>query len=237
MTDYKEPKAFASPDYPKIEMGLGYQFRNRELLKQALSPPSAGLMADNQRLEFLGDSILNLCTARLAYNAHPEWKEGPLSRLRSKIVSTMSLRDWARDLKIVLEPGPRSSKKQGISFNEMADAMEALLAAAALDSEAVGEDGMAQALSIVERHFGEAIRTAGINDWVRDDPKTALQEKAVALGWESPVYDMVEKTGADHAPLFVCSVKVGEYEAKAKGPTKKNAEMRAARQVLMMMTS
>ncbi|MDR2561621.1 MAG: hypothetical protein LBC63_07615 [Holophagales bacterium] len=222
----------ACPDYPKIESGLGYRFHNMELLKQALSPPSAGLPLDNQRLEFFGDSVLNLCTTRLVYSAHPDWKEGPLTRLRGKIVSTMSLCDWAMDLKIVLEPGPRSSKKQRISAKELADAMEALLAAVVLDSEETGKDGLAQALAIIERHFGEAIRTAGINDWEWDDPKTALQEKVVALGWEPPVYDMIEKTGSEHAPIFVCSVKAGKYTATAKGPTKKNAEMRAAMQVL-----
>jgi len=224
------------PDYTKIEAGLGYQFRNRDLLKQALSPPSAGLPLDNQRLEFFGDSVLNFCTTRLAYSAHLEWEEGSLTRLRGKIVSTMSLRDWATDLKIVLEPGPRTSKKQKISPKELADAMEALLAAVVLDSEEAGKDGLAQALSIIEMRFGEAIRTAGINDWEQDDPKTALQEKVVALGWEPPLYDMVEKTGSDHAPLFVCSVKAGKYMATAKGPTKKNAEMRAAKQVLGMVT-
>jgi len=223
------------PDYPNIEAGLGYQFRNRELLKQALSPPSAGLPLDNQRLEFFGDSVLNLCTTRLAYSAHPEWKEGPLTRLRGKIVSTMSLRDWAMDLKILLELGPRSSKKQRISPKELADAMEALLAAVVLDSEETGEDGLAQALAIIERRFGEAIRAAGINDWEQDDPKTALQEKVVALGCEPPIYDMIEKTGSDHAPIFVCSVKADKYTATAKGPTKKNAEMKAASQVLRMM--
>jgi ribonuclease-3 len=223
------------PDYSKIEVGLGYQFRNRELLKQAISPPSAGLPLDNQRLEFFGDSILNLCATRLAYNAHPEWKEGQMSRLRSKIVSTASLRDWALDLKIILEFGPRSSKKQKTSPKELADAMEALLAAVVLDSEENGENGIVHALAIVERRFGKAIRTADINDWERDDPKTALQEKAVALGWEPPVYDVLEKTGSDHAPLFFCSVKVGGHTATAKGPTKKIAEMWAARKVLEMM--
>jgi len=227
--------ALACPDYPKIELGLGYQFRNRELLKQALSPPSAGLPLDNQRLEFFGDSVLNLCTTRLVYSAHQDWKEGPLTRLRGKIVSTASLCDWAKDLKIVLEPGPRSSKKQRISPKELADAMEALLAAVLLDSEEAGEDGLAQALAIIERRFGRAIRTAGINDWEQDDPKTALQEKVVALGWEPPVYDMIEKTGSEHAPIFVCSVKAGKYTATAQGPTKKNAEMNAAMQVLKIV--
>jgi len=158
-----------------------------------------------------------------------------LSRLRGKIVSTSSLHDWALDLQIVLEHGPRSSMKQRTSPKEMADAMEALLAAVVMDSEEAMEDGMAHALAIIERRFGDAIRAAGVNDWEQDDPKTALQEKAVALGWEPPVYEMVEKTGSEHAPVFVCSVKAGEYGATAKGTTKKNAEMGAAKQALEMM--
>jgi ribonuclease-3 len=228
-------------NFEKLEKLIRYRFRDKGLLRQALTPPSTGLPTDNQRLEFFGDSVLHLCTTRLVYSAHPEWQEGPLSRLRGKIVSTDSLRAWAQDLNIVLERGPRSPKKnKAPSGKELADAVEALLAAVVLDSEASGEDGLAEnglenALKIIEARFGKAINAAGIGDWEQDDPKTALQERAAAIGLAVPVYELIERSGPEHAPVFSCSVKVGEFEAVAKGPTLKRAHMEAARQLLGLL--
>jgi ribonuclease-3 len=164
-----------------------------------------------------------------------------LSRLRGKIISTDSLSAWAKDLNIVLERGPRSPKKsKAPSGKELADAVEALLAAVVLDSEASGEggladDGLANALKIIEARFGNAINTAGIGDWEQDDPKTALQERAAAMGLEAPVYELIERSGPEHAPVFCCSVKVGKFEAVGKGSTLKRAHMEAARLLLALL--
>jgi ribonuclease-3 len=81
-----------------LEERLGYRFRNSALLRQALTPPSAGLPEDNQRLEFLGDSILTLCVASLVYQEHPDWAEGALSKLKGLLVCTDALYRWAQDL-------------------------------------------------------------------------------------------------------------------------------------------
>jgi len=225
-------------DYSALEKSISYRFRNKGLLKQALTPPSTGLPADNQRLEFLGDSVLHLCSTRLVYNAHKNWQEGDLSRLRGRIITTDALYSWATDLNIVLERGPRSSKaKKTSTRKELADSMEALLAAVVLDAESCGEDGLSKAFNIIEDRFGEAVRTADPNDWERNDPKTALQERAIMMGFAAPVYELLEKTGPDHAPAFSCRVRVGEFEADAKGPNLKRAQTEAARLLLHRFSS
>ncbi|MDR0498248.1 MAG: hypothetical protein LBH03_00760 [Holophagales bacterium] len=220
-------------NYSALENLIRYRFRNKGLLRQALTPPSTGLPADNQRLEFLGDSILHLCSTRLVYNARYDWQEGDLSRLRGRIVTTDALYSWATDLNMVLERGPRSPKtNKPHSRKELADAMEALLAAVVLDAENCGEDGFTQAFRIVEERFGESVRTADPSDWEHNDPKTALQERVISMGLETPVYELLEKTGPDHAPSFLCIVRAGESEARAKGSTLKRAQSEAARLLL-----
>jgi len=223
----------SASDYSALEKLIRYRFRDKELLKQALTPPSTGLPADNQRLEFLGDSVLHLCSTRLVYDAHQTWHEGALSRLRGRIITTDALYSWATDLNIVLERGPRSPKaKKPPSRKELADCMEALLAAIVLDAESCGEDGLGKAFNIIEDRFGKTVHAADPNDWERDDPKTALQERAVMMGFPAPVYELLEKTGPDHAPAFSCRVRVGEFEADASGSNLKRAQTQAARLLL-----
>ena len=219
-----------------LEKRIGYHFCDKELLRQALTPPSAGLPIDNQRLEFLGDSVLQLCSTRLVYDTHRNWKEGQLSKLRGKIVSTDSLYEWAMHLDIVLERGPRSPKKKKYySRKELADAVEALLAAVAMDSEAVNEDGIKKVFEIVENRFGEIVRKTDPKDWEQDDPKTALQERVAMMGLAAPKYELIDRVGPDHAPVFTCRVAVGKFEVNGKGSTLKRAQMEAARVVLGML--
>ena len=227
-----------SAKHSALEKLIRYRFRNAGLLRQALTPPSSGLQPDNQRLEFLGDSVLHLCSTRLVCNAHGDWQEGAMSKLRGRIVSTDALCAWAKDLNIVLERGPRSSKaKTSPSRKELADAVEALLAAVVLDAEAQGEDGFAAAFRITEGRFGKTIRTADPDDWERGDPKTALQERAAAMGFAAPVYELLEKAGPEHAPVFFCRARVGELEADSSGPSVKRAQIEAARLLLERFNS
>ena len=225
-----------SAKHSTLEKLIRYRFRNAGLLRQALTPPSSGLQPDNQRLEFLGDSVLHLCSTRLVYKIHSDWQEGALSKLRGGIVSTDALYAWALDLDIALERGPRSPKKKtSPSRKELADAVEALLAAVFLDAEAQGEDGFAVAFRIVEGRFGETVRSANHDSWEQDDPKTALQERAATMGLEAPVYELLEKTGPDHAPVFLCRVKLGNFEIDSSGPTVKRAQTEAARLLLRLL--
>jgi ribonuclease-3 len=217
----------------KLEKLLGHRFSDAELLQRALTPPAAGLGFDNQRLEFLGDSVLQLCSARLVYDSHDDWQEGALSKLRGRIVSTDALSAWAADLGVELARGPRSPKPgTQPSRKELADAVEALLAAVMVDAETSGADGLAAVSRIIGARFGAMVAAAGPGDWEAGDPKTALQERAAAMGLGVPVYELLGREGPDHAPVFSCRATLGDMEATAEGPTLKRAHKEAARAIL-----
>jgi ribonuclease-3 len=217
-----------------LEKRLAYRFRDRALLAQALTPPSAGLPEDNQRLEFLGDSVLHLCASLLVYREHPQWAEGALSKLRGLLVCTDALHQWAQDLGITLRRGPRSPRKAGAVNlrNPLADSVEALLAGIFLDARAQGEDPLAVVMAIVERRCLEEIQRAYPGVWEARDTKTTLQERGAMLALPPPVYELVERSGPDHAPSFTVRVRLGEKEATASAGTLKRAQAEAARILL-----
>jgi ribonuclease-3 len=217
-----------------LEKLLGYRFRDADLLALALTPPSAGLPRDNQRLEFLGDAVLQLCATRMVYDAHGDWREGDLSKLRERAVSTGALQAWAGELGVELARGPRSPAARP-SRKELADAVEALLAAVALDAEAAGEDGLTAVSKIVQARFGGMVANAGPDDWESSNAKTALQERAAALGLGPPEYELLKREGPEHAPAFTCRVRLGELEATAEGTTLKRAHKEAARKLLGLL--
>ena len=185
---------------------------------------------DNQRLEFLGDSVLHLCVTLLVYREHPQWAEGALSKLRGLLVCTDALHEWALDLGIALERGPRSPRKAGAVNlrNPLADAVEALLAAVFQDASAQGKDPLATVLAIVERRCLPEIQRAYQGVWETRDTKTTLQEKGAILALPPPVYELVERSGPDHAPVFSVRVKLGDREATASAGTLKRAQAAAA---------
>ena len=207
-----------------LEEGLGYRFRDAGLLRTALTPPSAGLPVDNQRLEFLGDSVLHLCVSLLVYREHPQWAEGALSKLRGLLVCTDALHQWARDLGIELGRGPRSPRKPGAvdQRNPLADSVEALLAAVFLDVQAQGGDALGTVRAIIERRFLAEVQEAYLGIWEAKDSKTTLQERGAALGLPRPEYELLEQTGPDHAPTFKVRAAAGPFEAVASAGTEWN---------------
>jgi ribonuclease-3 len=217
-----------------LELGLGYRFQDPGLLRAALTPPSAGLPADNQRLEFLGDSVLHLCVSLMVYREHPQWAEGALSKLRGLLVCTDALHQWAQDLGIELGRGPRSPRKPGAVDlrNPLADSVEALLAAVFLDVQAAGGDALATVRAIVERRFLGEVQGAFMGIWEAKDSKTTLQERAAVLSLPPPVYQLVQRSGPDHAPSFTVRVSLGERSATATAGTVKRAQAEAARALL-----
>ena len=217
-----------------LEDALGYRFRDRGLLQTALTPPWAGLPADNQRLEFLGDSVLHLCASLLVYREHPEWAEGALSKLKGMLVCTDALHQWAKDLGLSLGRGPRSPRQvQAEDLRKpLADAVEALLAAVFLDVQAQGGDAFGAVREIVERRFLAEIQRAYLGIWESRDCKTTLQERAAALSMAPPEYRLLEKSGPDHAPTFTVQVTLGGRAATASARTLKRAQTEAARALL-----
>jgi ribonuclease-3 len=226
--------ASAPPQGPGLEGRLGHRFRDPALLRAALTPPSAGLPGDNQRLEFLGDSVLHLCASLLVYREHPQWAEGALSKLRGMLVCTDALHQWARDLELDLARGPRSPRKASPASlrNPLADAVEALLAAVFLDVQAAGGDALGAVRAIVERRFLAEVQAAYPGVWEARDSKTTLQERAAALGLPPPVYELRERSGPDHAPAFTVQARLGDRCATATAGTLKGAQAQAARNLL-----
>jgi len=215
-------------DYDSLEQRLGYQYKDRSLLERALTHRSvlaARERLDYERLEFLGDAVLDLTVAHLLSVRHPNAREGDLSKMRAALVNTAALAEIAKRLEIGtyirLGRGERSSggaERPSI----LADVMEAIVGAMYWDSD------YDTSLGVVETVFGEALDIV-----TPSDPKTELQEVLHATGSEPPTYlvEMVE--GPEHAPTFVTVVLVdGVVEGRGRGTTKKAAQQEAASQAL-----
>jgi ribonuclease III len=219
-----------------LELRLGYHFRDPGLLREALTHASAGTSRDNQRLEFLGDALLNFTVALLLHQERPDWQEGSMSKLRGVLVRTESLHDWALDLgldRALRATHPRKAPPMGPK--PLADAVEAMLAAIYLDVQATGEAGLSTVKRLVETRFLETIRKARPGGWTQMDPKTHLQETVARLGLSAPVYTQVSMAGPGHAPRFTMRVMVGSHAAQAEGSTRKRAEGEAARLLLDLL--
>jgi ribonuclease-3 len=215
-------------DLADLEDRLGYAFRSREHLERALTHISAlhGTPADGphyQRLEFLGDRVLGLCVAEMLFRTFPHASEGELSRRLGHLVRRETCAEvageWEAGPHIRLGLGEMQSglrKKEAI----LADVCESLLAAVYLDG------GYPAAQAVVERWFGPKMSEPGRE---RRDPKSALQEWALARGRETPIYRQVERTGPDHAPRFIVEATVRGHEPTAgEGSSKRMAEQAAA---------
>lgn len=221
------------PDYAELEAVLGYTFRDRALLEQALRHASwcneqnrdpGGKLGDNQRLEFLGDAVLALTVAQRLMTRFPHAHEGDLSVTRAQVVSEEGLSDVARKLGFGdwLMLGKGEEKSGGRAKPKiLADAFEAIVAAVYLDG------GFQAAWDLVERLLIERINAAEIKNFY--DFKTRLQETAQARLKSTPTYRVVQELGPDHDKRFVVAVTIGEEEwARAVGKSKKEAEQMAA---------
>jgi ribonuclease-3 len=201
-------------------------------LVQALTHPSYAneqrSAADNQRLEFLGDAVLGFVTSDLLYQRFPGANEGTLTRMRADLVNADALAAWARsiDLSAALLLG-RGAEAGGLrdSKNVLADAVEALIAAAYLDG------GLETARSACRTVVGGALER--LRDDGARDPKSELQERVQALGGEPPTYRVVDSGGPAHDRWFEVAVCVGgEAVAQGRGSSKRSAERAAAHAAL-----
>lgn len=222
-----------------LERRLGYRFRDPALLKQALTHPSSGIQPDNQRLEFLGDSLFGAALSLLLFREKPDWHEGSMTKLRHLLVSTDSLYAWAEDLQLRLKLPPKADPSHlKTSFRKpLADAVEALLAAIFMDARRAGEDGFSSVCALVESRFLAEVRSAKADSWERHDTKTTLQERAAGQGLGTPKYETLGRSGPDHAPIFTVRVTVGPHQAQASAHTLKLAQAEAARKIMDSMPS
>ena len=223
------------PSIETLEERLGYRFKQRELLAEALTHSSLPHDQDptllhNERLEFLGDAVLALYVSEALFRRWPAYREGLLTRLRSQIVNSGNLSAAARRLGLGdhLRLGRQELSSGGRAKRSLlADALEAVLAAIYLDG------GPAAAAAAVERLLlsPEALeaalaRTASAN------AKSALQELLQSYQAGLPEYRTVAESGPPHERVYRVEVRVGGYIATGEGQTKRDAEQQAARQAL-----
>jgi ribonuclease-3 len=208
---------------------LGHPFADSGLLEQALRHRSAG-QPHNERLEFLGDAVLNLVVAEALVERWPKADEGQLSRARSQLVCESSLAAQARRLglgdRLVLGPGElKSGGRHRDSI--LADALEAVLGAIHLDA------GIEVARASVRSWFAEALAAQNIRA-VEKDAKTRLQEWLQARGLPLPEYRLVEASGAAHQRRFRVECQAGDppMTEVAEAGSLRSAEQAAAGQVL-----
>jgi len=215
-----------------VEQSFGHVFAQPALCQAALTHRSAG-GSHNERLEFLGDSVLNCCVARLLYDAHPDVDEGGLSRLRATLVSGETLAQIANVLELGehLRLGQGELKTGGFRrASILADALEAILGAIFLDS------GFDAAAAAVARIFGSRMSELPAADALKD-PKTRLQEALQAHGLALPIYTLTAVTGDPHEQAFTisCEVPVLRISAVGEGGSRRRAEQLAAAKLLDLL--
>jgi ribonuclease-3 len=213
-----------------LEETMGYTFGNRKLLMQALTHPSltaetARKSKDNQRLEFLGDAVVQLVLTEFLYQALPEDAEGRLTQVRATLVSRKGLAECARrwDLGQWLKLGKGEEANGGRDReSNLADAFEALMGALHLDG------GISKAREVLMAIMTESVESA-LEGEDTSNPKGRLQEVLQSMHRESPVYRVVSEDGPDHLKQFVSEVVWrGKSLGTGSGASKKSAEMAAA---------
>jgi ribonuclease-3 len=227
----------AAGQYDELERRLGYTFRNPGLLRLALTHPSVAHeqalpLQTNQRLEFLGDAVLQLVLTRELYESFPAFSEGPLTKARAKLVNRRSLAEQARNLglgsHLILSRGEEMHHGRERP-SALADTYESLLGAIFLDG------GFEAAQRFVLRQFQGAFDGLAVIPLL-ENPKGELQELLQASSVEAPRYHVLSATGPDHDRLFECTVHHAGVElARGCGKSKKAAESEAALAALLKL--
>ena len=217
-------------EYDQLQSQLGYSFQHTGLLRLALTHPSvaheqSAPIQTNQRLEFLGDAVLQLVLTRELYEKFPGVGEGPLTKARAQLVNRRSLAEQARQLglggHLILSRGEENSGGRE-RLSALADTFEALLGAIFLDG------GFEAARAFILRQFVTSFgELSAIPTLI--NPKGELQEFLQASSAEAPRYHIVSATGPDHDRIFECTVHHAGVElARGQGKSKKAAESEAA---------
>lgn len=213
----------------KLSAKLGYHFSELSLLRQALTHPSASLKDHNQRLEFLGDAVVELCVSEWLYTQFPNLQEGELTKQRARLVCEASLARLAKSLHLgELLQMNQSAVGQGGRDNPamLADALEALLAAVFLDG---GFESAKQVISTLWALI--SLEEAPSN--AENECKNRLQEWLQQHSRSLPEYRVVDEQGEVHERVFTIALYLDGLEvARASGKTKKKAEQTAAAQAL-----
>ncbi|MBI3681165.1 MAG: ribonuclease III [Acidobacteria bacterium] len=223
---------------------MGYRFQNRALLERALTHKSHRFErpaaepethADNEQLEYLGDSVLGFLVSEQLVRLHPAMSEGGLSKRKAHLVSAQRLFEAAEELGLgqYLRLGRGEEMSGGRSKRALlADALEALIAAMYLDG------GMEEARRFILEHVIAGALEEGAGGDVRvNDHKSALQETSQRLKLPAPRYSIVKEQGPEHSKIFTIEVRVGrEVSSRAEGFSKKSAGQKAAQLALEQLS-
>ncbi len=223
---------YRQEELKKLEGKIGYEFKNKKLLLQALTHSSfsneqkINKFKDYERLEFLGDAVLELLSSQFFFETYPEMSEGEMTRLRSSMVCEPALAFCARELSlgdyILLGKGEEATggrKRDSI----ISDVMEAVIGAVYLDG------GIKEADKFIKKYILSDLE----NKQLFYDSKTLLQEKMQKQG-RNITYELVSETGPDHDKIFTVEIRIdGEAAGRGQGRNKKSAQQQAAYQVLL----
>ena len=217
-----------------LESRIHYKFRNSLLLAEALTHPSLAYESqkphfDNQRMEFLGDAVLKLIVTEELFKRFPDFTEGKLTKLRSRVVSRRALARFAMAIHlgdyVLLGKGEEATGGRR-RLSTLADAFESLIGAVYLDS------GPVSARELILRLFESEIGNM-ISSPEERNPKGELQECLQAIHPQAPIYQVIGESGPDHRRVFQSEVSwLGKILATGKGKSKKEAEARAAAEAL-----
>lgn len=221
-------------DLERLQRRIGYRFADPALLRRALTHRSVG-GSNNERLEFLGDGLINFVVAAALYEAQARAEEGALSRLRASLVREETLARLARELELAdfLSLGESELKSGGFRRDSiLADAFEALFGAVYLDGgfEAARRTALALfAPLLAELPDAESLK----------DPKTRLQEWLQARSRPLPRYEVLAESGPPHRRRFLvrCQLADGDISTEAEGSSRRNAEQQAAEALLRQLQS
>lgn len=219
-----------SDNFKKIQMVIGYQFKDEHLLERALTHSSTNDDYNYQRLEFLGDRVLGLVMAHALFEEFRGENEGGLAKRHTALVQgttctvigkTHNIGDF-----IILSA---SEKEAGVHLNEniIADVVESLIGAVFIDG------GFETAQKVILALWGDTIKTL---EEAPQDPKTELQEWVQARGLNLPHYEIIDKSGPDHAPNFIVQLSIDGFDVvQATASSRRQAEKNVARDMLKIL--
>lgn len=224
-----------------FQSNLGYRFRDAELLKEALTHSSyaheSGLFSWNERLEYLGDAVLELAVSTRLFKERPDLHEGDLTRIRSKLVCGKALLLWAKEMKISdllrVNSGVREEGKKGRLSSVYSDAVEAVFGAVYVDG---GYDSVSLVIDgYLKFHLRESL-PGTTSETITRDPKSEIQKVLQERGMALPEYKKVSRVGPSHNPTFVVELLVdGKPISTARGKSIKEAEFKAAETALSVL--
>ena len=220
-----------SPDLSELQQTLCYEFKHIDILVESLRHSSfvnENLeldFQDNERLEFLGDAVLNLIVGHMLMRRYPHLKEGDLSKMRANLVNESQLASIARQMNLgsYLQLGKGEIQTEGWDKQSiLADALEAVIAAVYLDG------GFDAAFRIIDGHFSFLL-DAVVTSTTNHDYKSRVQELVQMKQQQMPIYTVIHESGPDHDKTFRVQLTVAKIQAEGEGKSKKAAEQDAAR--------